>query len=53
LPLNPGDRWAGLDTLKVVDNSTGDVLTEGNIVLDMDIDPKEGLITMIVSSDIG
>lgn len=51
--LEPGDVWTGLDTLRVEDNSTGEVLTDGCIVLDMDIDVDEGLITMIVSSDIG
>jgi hypothetical protein len=53
LPLNGGDCWKGLDTLRVVDDATGEVLTDGNIVMDMDIDPELGLITMTVSSDIG
>jgi hypothetical protein len=53
VPLEPGDTWRGLDTLRVVDDATGEVLTDGNIVMDMNINPDEGLITMIVSSDIG
>jgi hypothetical protein len=53
MPLNHGDVWKGLDTLRVEDQATGEVLTDGCIVMDMDIDADEGLITMIVSSDIG
>jgi len=51
--LEPGDRWVGLDTLRVIDSATGDVLTDGTIIQDMDIDPTEGVVEIIVSSDIG
>lgn len=52
MTLEPGDTWKGLDTLRVVDEH-GNVVTEGNIVMDMDIDPDAGVITMTVSGDIG
>jgi hypothetical protein len=53
MALKPGDRWVGLDTLRVVDEVTGELLTDGFIVVDMDIDPDENRITLTVSSDIG
>jgi len=53
LPLEHGTPWKGLDTLRVEDSATGEVLTDGCMVMDMDIDPEKGLITMVVSSDIG
>lgn len=53
MTLEPGDVWTGLDTLRVIDDATGEVLTEGCLITGMDIDPDENLITMSVSSDIG
>lgn len=53
MPLEPGDKWTGLDTLRVVDESTGEIILDGLILSDMDIAPYENRVTMIVSSDIG
>jgi hypothetical protein len=52
MPLRGGDCWRGLDTLAVVDESTGETIVSGCILTDMDIDPHENLVTMFVSSDI-
>ena len=53
MPLNPGDKWTGLDTLRVVEESTGEIILDGLILSDMDIAPYENRVTMMVSSDIG
>lgn len=53
MPLDHGDTWSGLDTLRVVDAATGEVVTDGSLITDMDIDPRENRVTMTVSSDIG
>ena len=52
MPLKGGDRWTGLDTLRVVDVATGNVVLDGLILTDMDIDPHQNRVTMMVSSDI-
>lgn len=52
MPLERGDTWCGLDTLRVVDESTGEVVLDGLILADMDIAPDENRVTMVVSSDI-
>lgn len=52
MPLEPGDHWTGLDTLRVVDTNTGEVVLDGLILTDMDIDPRQNRVTMMVSSDI-
>lgn len=52
LPLEGGDRWVGLDTLRVLDVSTGQIILDGHIITDMDIDPHHNRVTMMVSSDI-
>jgi hypothetical protein len=51
--LKGGDTWRGLDTLRVVDDATGEVVTDGCLIMDMDIDADAGRVTMTVSSDIG
>lgn len=53
MPLVGGDRWCGLDTLRVIDESTNEIVLDGSIIVDMDISPDEGRVTMTVSSDIG
>lgn len=53
MALEGGDYWSGLDTLRVVDESTGEIITDGGIVCDMDIDPHDGRITFTISTDIG
>ena len=52
LPLKPGDRWVGLDTLRVIDTTTGKIVLDGLILTDMDINPEQNRVTMMVSSDI-
>lgn len=52
LPLKGGDRWVGLDTLRVLDVSTGQIILDGHIITDMDISADKNRVTMMVSSDI-
>jgi len=52
MPLKGGDVWAGLSTLRVEDESTGEIITDGFIVTGMDICPNENRIILSVSSDI-
>lgn len=53
MPLEPGDQWYGLDTLRVIDEATGEIVTEGAILRDMDIDPDENVVTITVNGDVG
>lgn len=53
MALEPGDTWKGLDTLLVVDDATDTIITEGTIIKDMEIFPDEGIVKMIVSSNVG
>lgn len=52
MPLEGGDRWVGLDTLRVIDESGDEIILDGLILTDMDINPDENRVTMMVSSDI-
>lgn len=53
MPLKSGDSWRGLDTLRIVDNKYGKVILDGMIISDMDINPTQNRVTIIVNSDIG
>jgi hypothetical protein len=53
MPLKGGDRWVGLDTLRVLDKADNEIVLDGPIIVDMDIDPDENRVTVVVSSDIG
>ena len=52
MPLKPGDKWTGLDTLRVIDTNSGEIVLDGLILTDMDISPEANRVTMMVSSDI-
>ncbi|WP_143420912.1 hypothetical protein [Halorubrum halodurans] len=53
MPLTPGEKWSGLDTLRIVDEARGKVVLDGLMITGMDIDPSHNRVTMMVSSDIG
>lgn len=53
MPHTPGEPWKGLDTLRIIDQKHGKVILDGMIITDMDINPAQNRVTMIVSSDIG
>ena len=52
MPLESGDRWVGLDTLRVIDVAKDEIILDGLIITDMDINPHENRVIMMVSSDI-
>jgi len=51
--LNGGDRLYGPLFLEVVDAETGETLHAGGVCEDMDIDPKESRLTIVVNTDVG
>lgn len=53
MSLEPGDRLFGPLFLTVKDAKTGEILVTGGILEDMDIDPREGLVTIEVNNDVG
>jgi hypothetical protein len=50
MALNPGDRLAGLLVLDVL-TEDGEALLEELPIIDMDIDPDQNVVTMIVTEE--